>query len=74
MAPPITLASAKQNSFCVGCLYSCQMMKRLATVPIPVNNQRCHPPAFERKEKAAPVLWARTMLKKFVMVVASPHW
>ncbi len=27
MAPPRMLASAKQNSFCVGCLRSCQMIK-----------------------------------------------
>jgi hypothetical protein len=41
-------------------------MNSVAATPIPVKNQRCQPPALARKEKAAPVLCARTMLKKLV--------
>ena len=66
------LDSAKQNSFCPGCARSCQTMNTVATTPMPVNSQRCQPPASARNEKAAPVLCARTMLKKLVMVVESP--
>jgi len=47
-------------------------MKAAAPTPTAVKNQRCQPPAPARKEKAAPVLCTRTMLKKLVMVVLSP--
>ena len=42
------------------------MMKTAAATPMAVKNQRCQPEAPARKEKAAPVLWARTTLKKLV--------
>jgi hypothetical protein len=38
----------------------------LSATPMPVKNQRCQPEALARNENAAPVLWARTMLKKRV--------
>ena len=65
------LASAKQNSFCVGYLRSCQVISTVAPTPMPTNSQRCQPPWSARKEKAAPVLCARTMLKKLVTGVLS---
>ena len=74
MAPPRMLASEKQNSFCPGCLRNCQTMSSVAATPMPTNSQRCQPPAPARNEKAAPVLWARTMLKKPVIGVQSPSW
>ena len=37
-------------------------------MPMPVKNQRCHPEAEAKKEKAAPLLCTRTRLKKEVMV------
>jgi len=60
------LASEKANSFWSGCWRNCHTMNSVAATPIPVKNQRCQPPALARKEKAAPVLCARTMLKKLV--------
>ena len=63
---------AKQKNFCSGCLRSCQTMSSVAITPMPTNSQRCQPPCSARKEKAAPVLCARTMLKKPVMGVQSP--
>jgi hypothetical protein len=39
-------------------------MKTAAAMPMAVKNQRCQPAAPARKENAAPVLCARTMLKK----------
>src|SRR5450631_2751576 len=42
------------------------------TIVSPVKNQRCQPPAFARKLKAAPVLCMRTMLKKGVTSRTSP--
>ena len=65
-------ASAKENSRWPGCERSIQTMKMAAATPMPVNTQRCQPPALARKLNAAPVLWARTTLKKLVMYVASP--
>jgi hypothetical protein len=47
-------------------------MNSAAATPMAVKNQRCQPEAAARKENAAPVLWARTMLKKLVIVVLSP--
>src|SRR5450432_2357402 len=50
-------------------------MTRIAaemTIVIPVKNQRCQPPAWARKLKAAPVLCMRTMLKKGVTSRTSP--
>ena len=55
-----------------GWVRSMYTMNTVATTPMPVNSQRCQPDAAARKEKAAPVLCARTMLKKDVMVVESP--
>ena len=43
---------------------SIQTMNTAAATPMPVKNQRCQPEAAARKENAAPVLCARTMLKK----------
>ena len=71
-APPKMLDKAKLNSFCPGCARSCHTINTVATAPMPVNNQRCQPPAFDKNENAAPALCARTMLKKLVMVVESP--
>ena len=66
MAPPRMQASAKENSLCPACERSIQMMKTAAATPMAVKNQRCQPEAPARNEKAAPVLWARTTLKKLV--------
>ena len=49
-------------------------MKMAAKTPMPVKNQRCHPPASARNEKAAPWLCTRTRLKNPVMGVLSPSW
>ncbi len=57
-------ARAKENSRCPGWVRSIQRMNRVAATPMPVNSQRCQPDAAARKEKAAPVLCTRTMLKK----------
>src|SRR6218665_3163275 len=72
-APPRMLDSARLNSFCPGWACSCHRMKIAAATPMPVNSQRCQPPAFDRNENAAPVLCARTMLKQPVTVLASPR-
>ncbi len=63
----------KQKNFCWGCLRSCQMMSTVAITPMPTNSQRCQPSWLARKENAAPVLWARTRLKKLVMGAQSPY-
>ena len=39
-----------------------------------LKNQRCQPEASDRNEKAAPLLWARTRLKKLVTSVLAPSW
>jgi|GEM_PF-5146542 len=41
-------------------------MKPAAAMPMAVKNQRCQPEAAARNENAAPLLWARTTLKKLV--------
>jgi hypothetical protein len=38
--------------------------EHVAATAMPVNSQRCQPEAAARNENAAPVLCARTMLKK----------
>jgi hypothetical protein len=48
------------------CVRSIQTMKHVAATAMPVNSQRCQPEAAARNENAAPVLCARTMLKKLV--------
>jgi hypothetical protein len=68
------LDSDRQNIFSPGCLRSCQTMSTVANHADATNSQRCQPLPSARKEKAAPVLWARTMLKKPVMGVQSPSW
>src|SRR6218665_580370 len=57
-APPRMLDSARLNSFCPGWACSCHRMKIAAATPMPVNSQRCQPPAFDRNENAAPVMCA----------------
>ncbi len=49
-------------------------MKPAAATPMPVNSHRCQPDESASSENAAPVLWARTMLKKPLTVVLSPSW
>ena len=71
-APPRISASAQQNRRWPPCRRSIQTMKTAATAPRPMKNQRCQPLAPARNENAAPVLWARTMLKNGVMVRQSP--
>ena len=71
-APPNTSASAKQNSFCVGWLRNSHKMKNVATMPMPVKNQRCQPDAVDNIENAAPLLCTRTRLKNEVTVWLSP--
>ena len=65
---------AKLNRRCAGCFLSIQTMAPAATRPSAVKNQRCQPEASARKEKAAPVLCARTRLKKPVTATPSPSW
>ena len=65
-APPRIMLKLKANSFCPGCERSSQTMNSEAATASATKNQRCQPPAPARNENAAPVLWARTMLKKLV--------
>ena len=71
-APPSTKLIAKQNNFSLALLCSSQTMTTAATVPRPVKNQRCQPDASAKNENAAPLLCARTMLKKSVTGRLSP--
>ncbi|MCY1235041.1 hypothetical protein D9M72_476450 [compost metagenome] len=66
MAPPRMQAIANEKSFWPACDRSIQTMKIAAATPMAVKNQRCQPEWSARNEKAAPVLCARTTLKKLV--------
>ena len=56
----------KANSLCPAWARSNQVMNTTAASASAMKNQRCQPPALARNENAAPVLCARTTLKKLV--------
>ena len=71
-APPSTQLMAKQNKLCPACCRSSQTIKPAAPKPSAVKNQRCQPEASAKKENAAPLLCARTRLKKLVTGSLAP--
>lgn len=72
--PPIIKANAILSHKCSIVIFNCQIiMEMLTPTAIAPNNHSCHPPAWFKKLKAAPVLKVKNRLNIGKILIGSPN-